>query len=87
MPKTRFSVECPQAASVYLSGDFNGWRPHAQQLKRVRKGTDLFVALVALPAGRHELKYVVDGEWLCCPQSASVSNEHGTCNSVIDVCA
>ena len=87
MPKTRFSIECPKAARVYLAGDFNGWRPDAQQLKRARKGEDLFVALVGLPAGRHEFRYVVDGEWLCCPESASVPNAHGTHNSVIEICA
>jgi hypothetical protein len=54
-------------------------------MKRVRKGQDAFVATADLPAGDHELRYVVDGVWTCCPKAPRVPNGHGSDNSVVTV--
>jgi len=81
----RFEAAFPGAEAVFIAGDFNGWDPQARRMKRVRAGQDDFVAVVDLPAGTHQFKYVVDGEWLCCPSSPCVKNEHGTDNSVVEV--
>ena len=39
-----------------------------------------------LPVGRHEYKFIVDGEWHSDPACPDwVWNEHGTRNSIIEV--
>ena len=84
MPKIRFAVECPGAKTVHLAGDFNQWQ--GRRMRRARKGEDVFAVVLALKPGRYEFKYVVDGEWVCCPHAARVANALGTENSVIEVC-
>ena len=85
MPKTRFTIECPGAETVFLAGDFNDWAPQGRRMKRVRKGEDVFVAVVDLQPGRHEFKYVVDRDWVGWPQSPHVPNDVGSENSVVEV--
>jgi len=85
MTKVRFVMECPGAQKVYVTGDFNKWNGEKQRMKRVRTGEDTFTVSVDLKPGRHEFKYLVDGEWRCCPHAPRVFNEHGTQNSVIEV--
>ncbi len=81
----RLEVEFPGAKQVYIAGDFNGWDPKARRMRRVHKGSDVFVARLQLPPGRYEFKYVVDGEWVCDPRLPRVANEFGTENSVLIV--
>ena len=85
MPKVRFEIEHPEAEAVFVAGDFNDWDPAAQRLRRPRKDAGTFVGLVEMPPGRYEFKYVVDGDWMCCPQAPRVTNEFGTENSVVEV--
>ena len=85
MPVVRFEIESPKAQKVFVAGDFNDWDPTAQRLRRPRKGAGVFVGLVEMPPGRHEFKYAVDGDWVCCQQAPRVANEFGTDNSVIEV--
>lgn len=85
LAKVRFAVECPGARKVFLAGDFNGWDCRARRMRRERRSNDVFVAVLDLPPGRYEFKYVVDGEWTCCPLASRVPNPFGTENSVIVV--
>jgi len=85
MTKARFTLQCPRAKSVCLAGTFNNWNPTARRMKRVSKAKPDFVAVLDLEPGRYEYKYVVDGEWLCCPDAPRVPNDQGTENSVIEV--
>ncbi|HJN14785.1 MAG TPA: glycogen-binding domain-containing protein [Armatimonadota bacterium] len=85
MAATRFEIESAGAREVYLTGDFNGWDPSARRMRRIRKRWDKFVTVVELPAGRHEFKFVIDGEWTCCPDAPRVTNNKGTENSVVEV--
>lgn len=86
MPDVRFEARCPGAEKVFLAGDFNNWDPSARRMKRIRRGEDVFVARIDLEPGRYEFKYVVDGEWCCCPRAERVPNALGDENSVIEVC-
>lgn len=86
MVRMRFEVECPGARRVCLAGDFNDWDMEARRMKRVRKGEDLFVANMNLEPGTYQYKYVVDGEWRCCPTAPRVVTDDGIENSVIEVC-
>ena len=84
--KVRFTGEFPGAKKVFLTGDFCGWTPTAQRMKRVRKSEDLFLAVLDLePGRRYEFKYVLDGEWACDPHLPRVANSLGAANSVIEV--
>ena len=72
------------AKQVSLAGDFNGWASDGTPLKRDDAGH--WEATVALAPGRHEYKFVVDGEWVPDPLARDhVRNQHGTLNSVIEV--
>ena len=85
MPKPRFALTCPGARKVFLAGDFNGWHPEAQRMKRAKKGKDTFVASLDLAPGCYQYKYVADGKW-CCDDGDCVPNDLGTSNNVVQVC-
>lgn len=70
--------------SVYLAGDFNKWDPGARRMVKVKGGT--YRAKMSLDPGRHQYKFVVDGEWRPDPTADSqCTNEFGTINSVVTV--
>jgi 1,4-alpha-glucan branching enzyme len=79
----RFSIQPENSAKkVLLVGDFNGWKP--AEMKKQKDGH--FAALVGLPPGTYEYKFIVDGQWRVDPDnSAWALNPHGTLNSVAQV--
>jgi len=79
-----FVFEDPNARQVSLCGAFNDWAPGATPMKPQSAGR--WQAIVALPLGVHEYKFVVDGQWRPDPKAKqSAPNPHGTVNSVIEV--
>ena len=81
----RFAISAPDARSVALLGDFNGW---------TRSGTELSASPVAgvwtitlpLPPGRHQYAFLIDGErWVIDPTAVIVHDEFGTETSVVTV--
>jgi 1,4-alpha-glucan branching enzyme len=60
----RFSLFEPKAKKVNIVGDFNNWSKLADPMYDTgREG--LWTLLIALPAGRYEYKFLVDGErWM-----------------------
>jgi len=75
----------PAAKKVSLVGDFNQWDPDAKRMVKVPKDGS-FRARLALPPGRYEYKFVVDGAWFNDPDAMEqVCNPFGTCNSVVAV--
>lgn len=81
----RFAIAAPEARSVALVGDFNGW---------TKGGTELSMSAVAgvwtitlpLPPGRHQYAFLVDGErWVVDPTATIVSDDFGTETSVVTV--
>ena len=82
--RVRFELLEPQAKKVSLCGGFNAWSPGATPMNRQKDG--LWETSLALPPGRHEYKFVVDGQWLPDPNAQeNVFNAHGTLNSVLVV--
>lgn len=88
--KTLFSCHAPDAQQVFLAGTFNEWKPDATPMDKGEDGK--WAASLDLPTGRHEFKFVVDGEWCCeidchanseCPQC--VPNDMGTMNLACEV--
>lgn len=81
----RFSISAPDARSVALVGDFNGW---------AKSGTELSASAVAgvwtitlpLPPGRHQYAFLIDGQrWVVDPTATIVSDDFGTETSVVMV--
>lgn len=56
------------ATSVFIASLFNEWSPDATPLAKNGDGT--WAVEIALPPGRYEHRFVVDGEWVDDPQAA-----------------
>ena len=88
---TPFTCRAPSAQAVFLAGTFNGWKPNATPMNKDGKGE--WSVSLKLPLGRHEFKFVVDGQWCCEPGcdgphhgcTKCVHNPFGTMNRVIEV--
>jgi hypothetical protein len=73
-----------RASSVSLVGDFNAWGAKPTVLDQTANGA--WTTSVALPNGRHEYAFIVDGErWVADPLAPSSSDEFNTSSSVITV--
>jgi hypothetical protein len=71
----KFVFLAPQAASVSLVGDFNGW--DATKVPMVRTpNSGLWTVTLPLTAGRHLYQFVVDGTWIPDP-SAPIAGDDG----------
>ncbi len=83
--KINFQLLAEPGSEVFVAGTFNNWDPRQHQL-RDNPGSGHCKIMLALPLGRHEYKFVVNGEWRLdptCPDWAP--NDQGTLNSVIAV--
>ncbi len=80
-----FVLDCNGAEHVYVCGDFNGWQPTSlRMIGNLELG--LWEKRLVLPPGRHEYKFVVDGQWWHDPAAReNVLNQFGTLNSVVEV--
>lgn len=79
-----FSYLAPNAETVYLAGDFNGW--NAADLLMTPGDGGLWKATIDLAPGRHEYKFVVDGQWKEDPDNAEkVTDPFGGSNSLVTV--
>ena len=86
-----FSCYAPRAQSVFVAGTFNDWNPEVIPLYREPDGH--WRTTLPLTPGRHEFKFIVDGEWCCepgceheyqgCPKCCA--NDLGTMNRVLEV--
>ena len=82
--KVTFALLEPHAQRVAVSGQFNGWSTDTTFLKKQNDG--LWKTTLALPPGRHEYKFVVDGQWIPDPNAQQQAfNGHGTLNSVVEI--
>ncbi|MES2357548.1 MAG: isoamylase early set domain-containing protein [Gemmatimonadota bacterium] len=80
----RFVLTDARAQTVSLVGDFNAWARRATPLVAVKPG--VWSAQVALPAGRHEYAFVVDGKhWVADPSSERLADDFDTPSSVVTV--
>src|SRR5581483_42124 len=76
----------PDAQSVGLAGDFNGWNPAATPMRQRKDGC--WWATLRLDANReYAYRFVVDGrEWVTDDQAdRTVPNEHGETNAIVDL--
>lgn len=82
----QFSLYAPQARSVALIGDFNGWGSTAEvKLKPAANG--MWSVAVSLPAGRYQYAFLLDGQrWVTDPRAERrVNDDFGRQNAVITI--
>jgi len=73
----------PYAQKVFVAGDFNGWC--ADDLALHQDETGSWSIKLRLTPGRHEYRFIVDGEWRDDPHAAiHVRNEFGSSNCVLE---
>lgn len=67
----RFFCYAPHAKEVALVGDFNGWNPLANRMKRRPDGP--WAAEVELHHGHHHYLFQVDDELMLDPQASGIA--------------
>jgi 1,4-alpha-glucan branching enzyme len=84
LKKQTFRYTAPTAMSVMLVGDFTHWQQKGIPMQRGRDG--VWMATVDLPAGNHNYRFIVDGEWTDDPTCLMrEANPYGTHNMVCKV--
>jgi 1,4-alpha-glucan branching enzyme len=79
-----FFCHAPQAKSVSLIGDFNGWQPNGHLLTRMPDGG--WTIRVELPHGHHQYLFLVDGKPTLDPNAmGKVHNERNETVSLIAI--
>ena len=79
-----FICRAPQAKSVSLVGDFNGWQPTAHPMTRMPDGG--WVIRLELPHGHHQYVFLVDGVPTLDPNAmGKVRNERNDTVSLIAI--
>jgi anti-sigma factor RsiW len=75
----------PNAQSVSVAGDFNGWNPAQTKLDRTDGG--VWTVTIPLKPGRYEYMFVVNGkQWIADPLAAEDAGDgFGSQNAVLDV--
>ena len=80
-----FRIRTDPGSEVYISGSFNNWNGEAKKLKDLEGDGEYSISLL-LPPGKHEYKFVINGEWHVDPECEDwVVNEHGTLNNIVYV--
>jgi 1,4-alpha-glucan branching enzyme len=79
--RTQFQLDAAEARRVVLAGTFNEWDINTLPMKEGCKGT--WRTSVALPPGRYEYRFWVDGVWQDDPNAYErVENPFGSMNCV-----
>jgi len=85
MRRVEFHLEAAPGLSVFLTGDFNNWDPHAHPMSEA-SADGRYKLAIRLPPGKHEYLFVIDDEWCRDPQNPdAVPNAYGSTNSVLTV--
>ena len=78
-----FALEAPEARTVQLAGDFNGWRVDGSEMHPAGR---VWTKVVPLVPGRYCYRYVVDGRWQSDPLNPAVEPApFGGYNSIVVV--
>ncbi|MHB1305948.1 MAG: glycogen-binding domain-containing protein [Limisphaerales bacterium] len=78
--------ERPDVQEVGIAGSFNDWHPNVTPMIRLHDGK--WAKELALPPGRYEYRFVVDGEWVDDPTATElIPNPFGAANAVLVVAA
>ena len=81
--RVQFRLSAEPGSQVFIAGTFNNWNPTANPLKD-NPDSGHFKAVLRVPPGTHEYKFVVNGVWIMDPKSTGwVQNAYGSLNSVL----
>ncbi|GAB0489157.1 hypothetical protein MMPV_000373 [Pyropia vietnamensis] len=78
MVKTEFVWADGANHDVRLSGAWNGWMP----VQMYHEGGGMWSVVTPVPAGTHEFKFVVDGEWRHSTRHPTVGEDESTMNNI-----
>ncbi len=82
--KVEFEYFAPSAIKVSVAGTFNAWNTEKHLMKS--DGTGRWKLSLALPSGRYEYRYSVDGTWQNDQRPLEcVPNAFGSWNCVVEV--
>jgi hypothetical protein len=77
-----FRYKAPDARSVELMSDFNGWKP----VPMTKRNDGVWTATVSLSAGTRAYKFLVNGtEWVFDPDNPSRTKVDGIENSAVEI--
>jgi len=68
---------------VFVTGAWDNWRSKTP-LTRANPA-DPFVAVLSMPVGVHQYKYIVDGNWMHNPLAPTQTDQHGNLNNIVEV--
>ena len=72
-------------SAIFVAGDFNNWNPSGHAMTD-DDGDGVWTAVIDLPAGRYEYRFVVDGRWIEDPSAAEfAASPYGERNSIVVV--
>ncbi|MCW5939513.1 MAG: alpha amylase N-terminal ig-like domain-containing protein [Fimbriimonadaceae bacterium] len=78
-----FEFSSPTAKSVNVAGTFNQWNKEANPMRRQESQ---WRAAIDVPVGRHQYKFVIDGNtWRLDPSAESIDDGTGNTNSMLVV--
>ena len=81
---TTFSLEAPQAQSVYVTGSFNDWS--LDESCRLQKENGRWFLKLPLKSGVYRYRFIVDGRWQKDPSNPRTEqNPFGDFNSLLEV--
>ncbi|HPS19809.1 MAG TPA: glycogen-binding domain-containing protein [Candidatus Omnitrophota bacterium] len=82
--KVDFELFAPEAKTVVVTGSFSSWDTKGVAMAKNKSG--LWKTSVDLCAGKHEYKFVVDGQWRIDPaNNKTINNGYGSVNSLLEV--
>ena len=82
--KQTFRFSAPAAMGVLLVGDFTHWQQRGIPMQKGKDG--IWTSTVTLPAGKHNYRFIVDGEWRDDPEcTLRVPNPYGSQNMIRQV--
>ena len=83
-PRVCLGLTHATAQEVCIAGSFNDWHPSVTPMVRLDDGK--WAKELALPPGRYEYRFVVDGQWVDDPAASElIPNPFGTPNAVLEV--
>ncbi len=69
---------------VFVTGAWDNW---STKTPLHRTGpADPFTAVLSMPVGVHQYKYIVDGNWMHNKSLPTKTDQHGNLNNIINVC-
>lgn len=81
---TTFTIEAPDAQSVYVTGSFNDWS--LDESCRMTNDNGTWRTTLALKPGIYKYQFIIDGKWQEDPQNAMKErNSFGDINSLIEI--